>query len=106
MATPRLIERTLHRPQSVFETPEAVLRSDQLPREHKRAVLERWCQLVGSSSPSQAETVAGGAPDLATRLARALAFLDTETDSHGATHEQGFYTSIGDIGKEQPSKDW
>jgi hypothetical protein len=104
MTAPGLIERALRHPQSVFETPEAVVQSDQLPRAHKRTILERWRQLVGASSSSQAEA-AGGAPGLATRLTRALAFLDTETGGHEVTHDQGFYTSIGDIRTDQPTKD-
>src|SRR4051794_8927853 len=98
MTTPDLMERALSHPQSAFKTPEAVAQSDQLPREHKRTILERWRQLVGSSSTSQAE-MGGSAPGLATRLTRALAFLDTETGSHEVSHDQGFYTLIGDIGK-------
>ena len=97
MTTPDLKERALQDPQSVFETPEAVLQSDQLAHGHKRTILERWRQLVGS--PSADESPPGFEPSLATRLARALAFLDTETGGHQVTHDQGFYTSIGDIGK-------
>ena len=97
MTTPDLEERALQDPQSVFETPEAVLQSDQLAHGHKRTILERWRQLVGSPSPD--ESTPGSEPSLATRLTRALAFLDTETGGHQVTHDQGFYTSIGDIGK-------
>ena len=97
MTTPDLEERALQDPQSVFETPEAVLQSDQLAHGHKRTILERWRQLVGS--PSADESTPGSEPSLATRLTRALAFLDTETGGHQVTHDQGFYTSIGDIGK-------
>ena len=45
-----------------------------------------------------------GEPSLATRLTRALAFLDTETGNQKVTHDQGFYTSIGDIAKEPEKK--
>ena len=100
MATPSLTERGLRDPQAVFETPEAVLACDQLPTEHKRAILERWRQLVGPRAPAR-EGDEGG-PNLATRLFRALSFLDTETGSHEVTHNQGFYTSIGDIGGKEP----
>jgi hypothetical protein len=103
MTIPSLMERALHHPQSVFTTPEAVIQSEQLPREHKRTILERWRQLVGSPPSREGETA--GEPSLATRPTRALAFLDTETGSHGVTHDQGFYTSIGDIGTGQPTKD-
>jgi hypothetical protein len=41
MATPDRAERALRDPQDVFESPEAVLTSDQLAAEHKRAILER-----------------------------------------------------------------
>ena len=103
MTMPSLKERALHDPQSVFATPEAVIQSDQLPPEHKRTILERWRQLIGSPPLEQSE--AAGAPSLATRLTRALAFLDTETGGHQVTHDQGFYTAIGDIGRDQAKKD-
>ena len=103
MATPNLTERGLRDPEGVFGTPEAVLASDQLPVEHKRAILERWRQLAGQRAPARAE--AGSEPNLVTRLFRALSFLDTETGSHEVTHDQGFYTAIGDIGRDdQPKK--
>ena len=104
MPTPGLMERALHHPQSASETPEAVVQSDQLSREHKRTILERWRQLVGSASTARDATRAGE-PSLATRLTRALAFLDTETGSHEVTHDQGFYTSIGDIRTDHPTKE-
>jgi len=104
MTIPSLMERALHHPQSVFKTPEAVVQSEQLPREHKRTILERWRQLVGSA-PTARDCTRAGEPSLATRLTRALAFLDTETGSHEVTHDQGFYTSIGDIRTDQPTKE-
>ena len=97
MTVPSLMERALQNPQSVFETPEAVVQCEQLPREHKRTIRERWRQLIGSPPPGEGKM--GGEPSLATRLTRALAFLDTETGSHEVTHDQGFYTSIGDVAK-------
>ena len=97
MTTSGLNERALQDPQSVFETPEAVLQSDQLAPGYKRTILERWRQLVGSTSPD--ESTPAREPSLATRLTRALAFLDTETGGHQVAHNQGFYTSINDIGK-------
>jgi hypothetical protein len=103
MATPSLKERALQDPQGVFGTPEAVVQSDRLPREHKRTILERWRQLIGS--PPAGETKVTGEPGLATRLSRALAFLDTENGGHQAAHNQGFYTAIGDIGKAPAEKD-
>ena len=86
----------------VFETPEAVVPSEQVPREHKRTILERWRQLIGSPPPRGGKMA--GEPSLATRPTRALAFLDTETGSHEVTHDPGFYTSIGDITKEPDKK--
>ena len=102
MTTPSLNERALHDPQSVFATPEAVIQCDQLSQEHKRTILERWRQLIGS--PPLAHSEVAGVPGLATRLIRALAFLDTETGGHQVTHDQGFYTAIGDIGRDQAKK--
>lgn len=97
-----LKQRAMQDPQSVFASPEAVIHADKLAIEHKRSVLERWRQLIGTS-PSKKER-SSGQPDLATRLSRALAFLDTETGGHKVTHDQGFYTSIGDIGKSERDK--
>jgi hypothetical protein len=98
-----LIERAIQEPHSVFGTPEAVVRSDQLPAEHKRSILERWRQLIGAAAPGEGQGTSE--PGLATRLTRALAFLDTETGGHQVTHDQGFYTSIGDIGKSRARQD-
>jgi hypothetical protein len=95
MAEPTLVERALRDPEGVFGTPEAVVQSEHLPLKHKRTILERWQQLIGS--PVSGKSRMAGELSFATRLARALAFLDTETGSHEATHNQGFYTSINDI---------
>jgi hypothetical protein len=103
MATPSLKERALQDPQGVFGTPEAVVQSDRLPHEHKRTILERWRQLIGSPASSGQEVA--GEPGLATRISRALAFLDTEDGGHRANHNQGFYTAIGDIGKAPAEKE-
>lgn len=102
MHDPDLVERALDDPPRVFETPEDVVQSDRLPREHKRTILERWRQLVGS--PGKAQVERPGESSLTTRLTRALAFLDTETGGHPVTHNQGFYTSIGDIGKDTSAR--
>lgn len=99
MATPSLAERALDDPRSVFGTPEAVLTSRQLTDADKRAILERWQQLASRQRPAS-----DAAPDLATRLFRALSFLDTETGRHEVAHDQGFYTSIGDIGRDDPKQ--
>jgi hypothetical protein len=100
MATPNLTEQALDDPCSVFETPEAVLASDQLTAADKRAVLERWRQLAGGESQAEDREES----NLATRLFRALSFLDTESGTRKTTHDQGFYTSIGDIGQDEPKK--
>ena len=44
---------------------------------------------------------AGGEGELglATRLGRALSFLDTENASRPASHDQGFYTAVSGIGE-------
>jgi hypothetical protein len=103
MTTPSLNERAWHDPRGVFGTPEAVVRSERLPREHKRTILERWRELIGSSRSHEAEVA--GEPSLAIRLTRALAFLDTETGGHEVTHSQGFYTSVGDIRRDPANED-
>ncbi len=102
MNDPDLVERALNDPPRVFDSPEEVVQSDQVPREHKRTILERWRQLIGSSPEAQVEPPGG--LSLTTRLTRALAFLDTETGGHQVTHDQGFYTSIGDIGKDRSAR--
>ena len=102
MHDPTFVERALDDPPRVFDSPEDVVQSDRFPREHKRTILERWRQLVGSTPAAQVEPP--GELSLATRLTRALAFLDTETGGHQVTHDQGFYTSIGDIGKDRSAR--
>ena len=82
-----------------FATPEDVVRAEHLTSEQKRHILEHWRQKHGS--PITAETGSDGEPDLAARLARALGFLDTETGSHETDHQQGFYTSVRDIGRDR-----
>lgn len=86
-------------PHGQFATPEEVLEAKDLSSEEKRAILERWRQLGGS--PVSGEGDSGGEPNLATRLARALAFLDTETGERVTTHDQGFYTSVSRAGEDE-----
>ena len=81
-------------PGGAFETPEEVLKADHLSNEQKRMVLERWRQASGS--PVTAEQ-GSGEDSMATRLARALAFLDSETGERQTTHDQGFYTAVADV---------
>lgn len=83
-------DRTPQDPRTVYESPEAVLRSAQLGRQDKRDILERWRRL------SRAEAADAG-PDLVTRIMRALAFLDVETGEHKDIEGQGLYGAIGDI---------
>ena len=82
-----------------FETPEDVLRAEHLTAERKRHILEDWRRMQGA--PIAADAGSDGEPDLATRLARALAFLDTETGSHETGHQQSFHTSVRDIGRDR-----
>ncbi len=87
-----MTEQTLRVGQSHtdFATPEDVVTASHLQHEEKRSILQQW----------RDHAAAGGAkdsPDLGTRLARALAFLDTESGKHGVTHDQGFYTSVADL---------
>ena len=101
MSATDLKERALQDPGSVFATPEAVVANGELPVEHKRSILQRWRQLVGSDAPTPRPS--GDEAGLATRFARALSFLDTETGGHPVTHNQGFYTAIGDIKQNRSS---
>jgi hypothetical protein len=97
MAEKELTERAIEDPAREFTTPEAVVTHPALPKEGKLSILQRWQQLVATDAKKAAP--AGSAPDLPTRIGRALAMLDTETGKHEVSHDQGFYTSIGDIGK-------
>jgi hypothetical protein len=89
------MERAMQDPAREFSSPEAVLSEASLPPAGKRSILERWHHRL-SGEPREPTS---GEPDLATRIGRALAMLDTETGGHETSHDQGFYTSIGDIGK-------
>lgn len=82
-------------PSGVFETPEAVIEARDLTAEQKRRILERWRQSHGTPASGGEEI---GEPNFATRLARALGFLDQETGAQPTTHDQGFYTAVSDIG--------
>jgi hypothetical protein len=96
MADRGLAERAMEDPARVFDSPEAVIAEPSLAPEGKRSILRRWRErLVGEQTAA-----APGGPDLATRIGRALAMLDTETGAHEVDHDQGFYTSVSDIGKE------
>lgn len=77
-----------------FATPEAVIADASLAAEEKRAILQAWRNLPEAN---EAPAMVEDQPNLALRLYRALSFLDTEDGSHQASHDQGFYTSIGDI---------
>lgn len=94
MADRELVERAMQDPGSAFASPEAVAKERSLPAADRRSILERWREQIGAHGTS-----AEHPPDLATRIGRALGMLDTETGAHEAAHDQGFYTSIGDIGK-------
>ena len=100
MAPSTLHDRALRDPTSVFATPEDVLKSSELTAEEKRSILERWRQ--NSGSPISGENESGGEPNLVTRLARALSFLDEETGRQETTHDQGFYTAVSDIDEGKP----
>ncbi|MFO1048137.1 MAG: hypothetical protein U1E52_09595 [Geminicoccaceae bacterium] len=78
-----------------FADPEAVISDPSLAAEDKRAILEDW----------RRQAHAEPATDLVTRIGRALAMLDTETGAHQVTHDQGFYTSVGDIGKTEVQRE-
>jgi hypothetical protein len=94
-------------PTAEFDSPEAVLDSKDLTLEQKRHVLEHWRRKAGTplAARTGGDDRGGGKPNLATRLARALSFLDTEDASHRARHDQGFYTAVGDIGKRGKRED-
>jgi hypothetical protein len=96
-------------PTAEFDSPEAVLDSKDLTPEQKRHVLERWRQKAGTplaaGSGGDDGDVGGEEPNLATRLARALSFLDTEDASRRTSHDQGFYTAAGDIGEGDGQED-
>lgn len=74
-------------PRGIYDSPEAVLGSDELRRQDKRDILQRWRRLSGADAE----------PDLMTRILRALASLDVETGEHEDIEGQGLYAAIGDI---------
>ena len=87
MADRELIERAMRDPGGAFGSPEALLSNSSLQADDKRSILQRWREQVAAhDAPAPTE------PDFATRIGRALGMLDTETGSHEASHDQGFYT--------------
>ncbi len=95
MAEKGLAERAMEDPARVFDSPEAVIAEPTLAPAGKRSILQCWRERLGGEQTAPAPA----APDLATRIGRALAMLDTETGTHEVDHDQGFYTSVSDIGK-------
>jgi hypothetical protein len=92
-------------PTAGFESPEAVLDAKDLTPEQKRHVLEHWRRKAGTPLAAGSGGDDGGEPNLATRLARALSFLDTETAARPASHDQGFYTAVSEIGEGEGQED-
>jgi hypothetical protein len=89
--------RTSSDPSGKFSSPEEVVEARHLPYEERRSLLQQWRdQLDARGKHGEVHET-----DLATRLARALSFLDTETGEHKVTHNQGLYTSVRDAGKDQ-----
>ena len=82
-------------PRSLYDSPEAVLRSDKLHRQDKRDILERWRRQGDAGGGGDVE------PDLMTGIMRALAYLDVETGEHKDIEGQGLYGAIGDIGADR-----
>ena len=95
MTDRELVERAMRDPGRAFASPEAVIGESSLAAADKRSILQRWREKLDADEAKLHDH----GPDLATRIGRALGMLDTETGSHEASHDQGFYTSIADIGK-------
>lgn len=102
MARTTLDDPAMRDPARRYDTPEQILEDRNLSSEQKRVLLERWRQLSGTPVTAEGES---GDTNLAVRLARALAFLDSETGSRPATHDQGFYTAVSDIGAEDNDRE-
>lgn len=88
--------RTAGETSGKFSSPEEVVEARHLSHDERRSLLQQWRDQLdaGGKHGDPPET------DLATRLARALSFLDTETGEHEVTHNQGLYTSVSDAGKD------
>ena len=91
--------RTSSEPSGKFSSPEEVVEARHLSR---RRTAGPCCSSGATSWDARGKHGdVHTKPDLATRLARALSFLDTETGEHEVTHNQGLYTSVRDAGKDQ-----
>jgi len=71
------LERALLDPTAVFKTPEQVLRRDDLSREQKAAILQRWAYDARELEVAEDEGMRDGEPDVLDRVLRTLDQLKT-----------------------------
>lgn len=69
------LERALLDPTAVFQAPEEVLKRDDLAREQKAAILQRWAYDARELEVAEDEGMRDGEPDLLDRVLRALGEL-------------------------------
>lgn len=81
------LEKAVRNPTAVYQTPEDVLSDPQLDGDAKRAILKSWELDARELAVAESENMAGGEPNMLSRVLAALAEIDasrTEDEAESA----------------------
>jgi len=74
------IDKALHNPANVFETPDEVLKAEELSREQKIEILRRWEFDARELQVAEEENMIGTNADILGQIMRALLQLDEKSE--------------------------
>lgn len=74
------IDKALVDPATVFESPDEVLKSEELSREQKISILRRWEYDARELQVAEEENMIGANVDILDQIMRALLQLDEESE--------------------------
>lgn len=77
-------EKALQNPAAVFREPETVLNAENLTREEKIAILQRWEYDARELSVAEEENMAGGPPNRLGAVHRTLMQLEATSTGKGS----------------------
>ena len=87
------IDKALLNPGTVFETPDGVLKSEELSREEKIEILRRWEYDARELQVAEEENMIGTDTDVLGQIMRALLQLDEKSEverlEHSRSSKQG-----------------
>ena len=87
------IDKALLNPGTVFETPDGVLKSEELSREQKIEILRRWEYDARELQVAEEENMIGTDTDVLGQIMRALLQLDEKSEverlEHSPSSKQG-----------------